>query len=298
MRRTLSMLGGFLLAIALSQFPEYAQQYTQRLGGAVDELRVLVQDFDRAATDSGLTRSDALGRFATTGDTFIQGRGTSMERTFARYEMLSATLAEIEGATGWQRFTLLPKYLDTEIGARTLDNFQPAVPVTMEGFAYAAAGLLLGYLLTSGLLRFLMLPFRRRRRLREDEVLEPVPEARKIAVLQPRPVDPPPRERPDEPYFAPPPPVVTITPERAAAPASAPQPEPVRVEPIAGAPVAPQRGPAPAAPPRPAPEPLADRPTPAPSESGTYVHPAVAAARQRAAVEAAARDIKKSLYPG
>jgi hypothetical protein len=267
------MLGGFLLAIALSQFPEYAQQYTQRLGGAVDELRVLVQDFDRAATDSGLTRSDALGRFATTGDTFIQGRGTSMERTFARY-------------------------LDTEIGARTLDNFQPAVPVTMEGFAYAAAGLLLGYLLTSGLLRFLMLPFRRRRRLREDEVLEPVPEARKIAVLQPRPVDPPPRERPDEPYFAPPPPVVTITPERAAAPASAPQPEPVRVEPIAGAPVAPQRGPAPAAPPRPAPEPLADRPTPAPSESGTYVHPAVAAARQRAAVEAAARDIKKSLYPG
>jgi hypothetical protein len=40
MRRSLSLLGGLGLGLALSQFPEYAQQYTQRLGGAVDELRI------------------------------------------------------------------------------------------------------------------------------------------------------------------------------------------------------------------------------------------------------------------
>ncbi|HHY48440.1 MAG TPA: DUF2937 family protein [Alphaproteobacteria bacterium] len=162
MRRTLSVIGGLALGLALSQFPEYAQQYTQRLGGAVDELRIITAEFESAATAAGLTRQQALERYRAAGDTFIEGRGASMATTFTRYETLRATLAEIQGATGWERFTLLPKYLDTDIGRRTLEHFQPAVPATAEGIAYAGAGLLVGYLATSGLVRFLMLPFRRR----------------------------------------------------------------------------------------------------------------------------------------
>ena len=53
------MIGGLALGVVLSQFPEYAQQYTQRLGGAVDELRIITEDFDRAA-DGG--RADARRR--------------------------------------------------------------------------------------------------------------------------------------------------------------------------------------------------------------------------------------------
>lgn len=164
MRRTVSVIGGIGLGIALSQFPEYAQQYTQRLGGAVDELRVITAEFDQAATTAGLTREQAIGRYTATQDSFITGRGESMAGTFSRYELLRATLAEIEGASGWERFQNLPRYFDTDIGARTLDNFKPAVPVTLEGLAYAGAGLVLGYLVTSGLVRFAMLPFRRRPR--------------------------------------------------------------------------------------------------------------------------------------
>jgi hypothetical protein len=165
MRRTLSIIGGLALGILLSQFPEYAQQYTQRLGGAVDELRIITTEFENAATTAGLTRSEALERYRATKDSFIEGRGLSMAQTFARYEVLTATLAEIQGASGWERFTLLPKYLDTDIGRRTLEHFNPAVPVTVEGIAYAGAGFILGYLTTSGLVRFLLLPFRRRPRV-------------------------------------------------------------------------------------------------------------------------------------
>jgi hypothetical protein len=164
MRRSLSFVGGLAVALVLSQFPEYAQQYTQRLGGAVDELRVITGDFDRAAAEAGLTRESALGRYELVSDNFVAGRGRSMRQTFHRYATLSATLAEIRGADPWTRLTLLPKYLDTEIGARTLDDYKPAVPVTFEGLAYALGGLLVGYLALSALLRFLMLPFRRRRR--------------------------------------------------------------------------------------------------------------------------------------
>ena len=53
--------------------------------------------------------------------------------------------------------------IDSEIGRRTLQNFKPGVPVTVEGFAYAAAGVFIGYTLFSALFAFLALPFRRRR---------------------------------------------------------------------------------------------------------------------------------------
>ncbi|WP_332689689.1 DUF2937 family protein [Devosia sp.] len=163
MRRIVAGIGGLGLAVVLSQFPEYAQQYTQRLGGAVDELRVITEDFDRAALAGGLDRAAALGRFEASNDDFLAGRGTSMTATFQRYENLSATLARIEGANAVERLQSLPAYLDTDIGQRTLENYRPAVPVTMEGILYAGGGFILGYLLLSGLWRFFSMPFKRRR---------------------------------------------------------------------------------------------------------------------------------------
>lgn len=165
MRRTLGIIGGLGLGLVLSQFPEYAQQYTQRLGGAVDELRIITAEFDAAATAAGMTRETALGRYAAASDDFLQGRGVSMQHTFDRYTELSAMLERIRGADAVARLTMLPQFMDTEIGGRALENFQPAVPVTPEGLAYGAGGFLLGYLVTSGLVRFLMLPFRRRERV-------------------------------------------------------------------------------------------------------------------------------------
>jgi len=172
MRRSFAVLGGLILGVALSQFPEYAQQYTQRLGGAVDELRVIVGDFDAAAQGAGLTRAQALDRYAHSPDTFLEGRGTSMNVTLARYAKLSAALQEIKGADPLQRLQLLPAYLDTDVGARTLADFKPAVPVTAEGFLYAVAGLVIGYLLFSALFSLLMLPFRRMFRPRGWRVTE------------------------------------------------------------------------------------------------------------------------------
>jgi len=162
MRRIIAGIGGLGLAVTLSQFPEYAQQYTQRLGGAVDELRVITEEFDRAALEGGLDRATALGRYETSQDAFLAGRGTSMAATFRRYEQLSAMLARLEGADAVERFRSLPAYLDSDIGRRTLENYQPAVPVTIEGVLYAGGGLILGYLVLSGLWRFVTLPFRRR----------------------------------------------------------------------------------------------------------------------------------------
>jgi hypothetical protein len=159
----IASIAGLGLAVVLSQFPEYAQQYAQRLGGAVDELRVITEEFDRAAEAGGLDRVEALERYNASNDEFLAGRGTSMTATFQRFEQLSATLRQIEGAGAIERLQSLPAYLDSDIGQRTLAAYKPAVPVTIEGVLYAGFGFIAGYLVLSGLWRFCAMPFRRKR---------------------------------------------------------------------------------------------------------------------------------------
>ena len=160
MRRALSIVGGLALGFGFAQFPEYAQQYEQRLGGAVDELKIIVDDFDRGAQSFGLSREDALMRYAVSPDEFLQDRGLSMRMTIARYDRLSADLAQMQAASPIGRVQLLPHYLDSDVGARALENFAPGVPATGEGLAWGLAGTAIGYLILYPFLGFLTLPFR------------------------------------------------------------------------------------------------------------------------------------------
>lgn len=54
MFRTLAMIGGIAGAVALSQFPEFSQQYMQRLSGARTELKVITAGFDLTGKRCGL----------------------------------------------------------------------------------------------------------------------------------------------------------------------------------------------------------------------------------------------------
>lgn len=159
MRRIFNILGGVGLGLTLSQFPEFSQQYEQRLGGAVDELHAIVVDFDADAAREGLNREQALARYETHPDTFIIGRGADMSATIVRYDRLSSHLATLQNAGPVERLSGLAQYYDPEISARAFEAYKPAVPLTVEGFAYAGAGVLGGY----GIVGLLGLPFRRRR---------------------------------------------------------------------------------------------------------------------------------------
>jgi hypothetical protein len=60
MRAWLLVSISVVLAILLGQVPEFAQQYAQRLGGAIDELDRTVRHFDEDPRRSGYDRSGAL----------------------------------------------------------------------------------------------------------------------------------------------------------------------------------------------------------------------------------------------
>jgi len=163
MRRMLAMLGGLALAVCFSQFPEYAQQYTQRLGGAVDVLRGEVARIDADAAANALSRAQYLERYTSAADPIFSNDGQNKLELIGRYETLQETLERITGASAMERFNLLPQFFDTEIGGRTLDNYKPAVPVTVEGFLYALFGFLLGYAVVSVIVSVVTLPWRWRR---------------------------------------------------------------------------------------------------------------------------------------
>ncbi|MFD1282737.1 DUF2937 family protein, partial [Methylobacterium goesingense] len=75
--RTLGLALGLLAGAIAAQVPEFAQQYAQRLGGTVDELRRVVSGFEADAAASGRSRNDALDRLSGDRDALVSRRGAA-----------------------------------------------------------------------------------------------------------------------------------------------------------------------------------------------------------------------------
>lgn len=140
----LALAGGLFCATVFSQFPEYSQQYTQRLSGAVDELSGVVARFDADAEELDLSRAEALRDLAA-GTAMARARAQSMGQVLARHERLTTHLEHLRTAnaattavTGWQ-------YVDPELARKTWADFKPAVPATVEGIGFGAGGFFAGY---------------------------------------------------------------------------------------------------------------------------------------------------------
>lgn len=159
--KAFALVAGIAGAGALAQFPEASQNYLQRLAGAVDELSVVVADFDRSAQGAGLTRGEALAELS--GSAFLNARNADMTRTITRYEALSSDLSLLREAGPVERFVLIPARLDAEIGRRAMEDFQPALPVTPAGLGFAGAGFVAGYGLLAAIVALLARLLRRRR---------------------------------------------------------------------------------------------------------------------------------------
>ena len=159
--RALTLAGGLTGAAGLSQFPEFSQQYIQRLGGAVDELTRVVQEFDADAQALGLTQEEALAQLSQ-GGAFGAERARTMTATMDRQARLSADLAALRDASPFVRATQVNRFTDAEIASRAYAAFKPAVPLTVEGLVFAGVGFVAGLALLSAVFALLRWPFRRR----------------------------------------------------------------------------------------------------------------------------------------
>lgn len=158
--RSLAFAGGLAGAVTSSQFPEFSQQYLQRLGGAVDALGEVVADFDTSAAASGLNRTQALGQMQ--GTPFLAQRGKDMSRSIARFERLSADLQTLEGHGPFMRAYHAARFTDPQIAQAAWQSYRPAIPASFAGATFAGVGFVLGGLAIAMLLGVLRVPFRRR----------------------------------------------------------------------------------------------------------------------------------------
>ena len=145
--RILVQAGAIAGAVALSQFPEFSQQYVQRLSGAVDELRAVTFAFDTAAKVGGLSRQEALAELKGTrfGDQFSD----DMRARIYRFERLNADHRALAGAQPMQRLARFWRFRDADLARRTWEQYQPAIPVTLEGLTFAGIGYAGGWLLVA-----------------------------------------------------------------------------------------------------------------------------------------------------
>lgn len=145
--KTVTIASAMAGLAVFSQAPEFAQQYRQRIGGAVDELKTVVMDFDKDAGNSQLSREQALDQMTSSAERLTHDRGDSMTRTVGRFERLNEQQKWLENSHPLTRPLLVLKNLDRPLFENAWHAYEPAVPLTSSGFMYGGLGALLAMLL-------------------------------------------------------------------------------------------------------------------------------------------------------
>jgi len=143
--RRLAAAIGLLFALVGMQGPEFTQQYRQRLGGALDELKRVVSAFDADAARQSITPVEAIARLEGNPDPLAQARGAAIENDIARRDKLQNALDAMQDAGPMQRIAAMALDFDPAIANDTLQNFEPAAPLTSESLLVGALALVIGW---------------------------------------------------------------------------------------------------------------------------------------------------------
>lgn len=128
--RLLALSLGLCAGLTASQAPEYAQQYRQRLGGAIDELRLVVSRFD-TTTEAYRLQSD--------------GRAGLRTEFADRLGRLERQRADFAVAGPFERLLVLVREADPAIARAAYLDYEPAWPATSEGIVTGGVGFVAGW---------------------------------------------------------------------------------------------------------------------------------------------------------
>ena len=156
----------FALAVAVlagligSQAPEFAQQYRQRLGGALEELNRMIAEFDAEVRAENLTPAEGLGRLEANADPLARERGEDMAKAIDRAKRLGEQLHALTSGGPLTRLYVVARDFDPEIAKSALDAYEPAAPLSLGALAAAGLAAFWGWAAT----HLIAWPFRRRSR--------------------------------------------------------------------------------------------------------------------------------------
>jgi hypothetical protein len=157
--RTAAFAFGLFGGVVASQGPEFSQQYRQRIGGAIDELRIVAQRFESDAQVSGESTESAIARLRNNPDGFASLQGVAMQGHMERLARLEQHRRAMIEAGPFARIGEMVRNGDTDVMRAAYHDFEPAVPVTQEGVLSAVAGFVIAWgmvLLLAGFTRSLI----------------------------------------------------------------------------------------------------------------------------------------------
>jgi hypothetical protein len=173
----LSRILAVALAVTAMQLPLYYAQYLQTLAGARQEAALRYDALVREAGALQLSAQDFIIRHESNGDPVFQASGRLHRATLDRFQKLDAAWQALSSATAIDKPRALAQHFDRQL-AEAVD-FKPSVPLSLEGAAYALAGIVLAWLVSS-LFGLVLLP--RRKAAPPKPALPPAP-ARSAPVI-------------------------------------------------------------------------------------------------------------------
>lgn len=160
--RRIALFFALLFGVAMTQVPEFVQQYRQALGGAVGELEAIVAAYDANSARQGLTEAGGLDRRLSNADPIVRDDAANMARTIDRLKWLREAQVQFRNEGGTMRLATFATHFDGQVAGTAFRDFYPAVPVSIEAFVLGAVGFLFG----GGVAHFAGRPLRRRRSVR------------------------------------------------------------------------------------------------------------------------------------
>ncbi|MCE7029023.1 DUF2937 family protein [Jiella sp. CBK1P-4] len=149
-----------------SQSAEFTQQYLQRLGGAADELQVVVERFEESARASDLAPEAAIERLKQNADDVAVRQGTDAEANRERFAELERRYRALVSTTPLFRPFEIVVDPDWSIAGRAAEDYRPAIPASGDGIMLALAGFLAGWACGGGAHGAVAMATRRRERRR------------------------------------------------------------------------------------------------------------------------------------
>lgn len=140
-------------ALLGSQIPAWVQQYSQRLGGHVNELKYLIEKLTFISLSVSKTPEEYMHKLIGSSDPDVVKQGEFIQAIFERSEALSYASKRLSDCSIWERPFVLIRTIDYDVAISTLASFQPSLSMTIEGLCYTAIGILFGCLIYQGLVK-------------------------------------------------------------------------------------------------------------------------------------------------
>ena len=146
--KRLAIVVGLVFALLGTQWPEFSQQYRQRLGGALDELTRELDAFASTAAAQSLTPDEALKRLDADPDPLAKARADAVREDEARKRRDADALEAMKEAGPLARLGVMLRDFDPDVAAGAYQAYEPAVPLGKEGWVVGIVGFAFGWVCT------------------------------------------------------------------------------------------------------------------------------------------------------